>query len=34
MEELALIQAAFFSYFYIKTIERNLEKYLVVDFKK
>ena len=34
MEELALIQAAFFSYFYIKTIEKNPEKYLVVDFKK
>ena len=34
MEELVSIQGTFFSYFYIKTIERNLEKYLVVDFKK
>ena len=34
MEELVSIQGTFFCYFYIKTIERNLEKYLVVDFKK
>ena len=34
MEEVASIQGTFFSYFYIKTIEKNPEKYLVVDFKK